>query len=269
MRHRGSLTRLTAAAAGLALVLGVAACSDDSDDSSASASSTTTSTTTPATSTTSTATGGATSTSAPGGCAVATHGSVPAGAASRKVGDLDGDAKADTVFVTAGEDGGKQFGVVTAGGLLSTWTADDASGVEPSVLGVVDSNQDGRPEIWVNPGRHVVLLGFTDCALQPYRNAEDQPYEFSIGFEDTGTGVGCVDVDHDGRRDLVGLKGGEAKDGKVAWTRTIVKLDGTQARNGATDGGTYTSPKDDAAIALLHDVTCGDETFPNPLTSSS
>jgi hypothetical protein len=265
MRHRGPLTRLTAAAAGLALVLGVAACSDDSDDSSASASSSTSTTVAP--STTTSATGG-TTTSAPGGCAVSTHGSVPTGAASREVRDLDGDGQADTVFVTAGADGGKQFGVVTAGGLLSTWTAADASGADPSVLGVVDADQDGHPEIWVNPGRHVVLLTFTDCALQPFRNAQNQPYEFSIGFEDTGTGVGCIDVDHDGRRDLVGLEGGEAKDGKVAWTRTIVELDGTRARNGATDSGTYTSPKDDAAIALLHQVTCGDETFSDPLTST-
>jgi hypothetical protein len=199
---------------------------------------------------------------------VSTHGSVPTGAANRKVGDLDGDGKPDTVFVTAGEDGGKQFGVITAGGLLSTWTSDDASGAPPAVLGVADANEDGRPELWVNPGRHVVLLTFTDCALQPYRNAQNQPYEFSIGFEDAGTGVGCIDVDHDGTRDLVGLKAGEAKDGKVAWTRTVVTLHGTQARNGATDSGTYTSPKDDAAIALLHEVTCGSETFSDPLAAT-
>jgi hypothetical protein len=192
---------------------------------------------------------------------------VPVGFASRKVADLDGDGQGDTLFVGAGE-ASKEYGILTASGHRSTWLAPDASGVEPSILGVVDADQDGRQEVFVNPGRHVFVLVLAGCELQPVVNKDGQPYAFSVGFEDTGTGVGCVDANHDGKRDLVGLKGGDPVGGKVAWSRTIVTLQGTQARNGATDNGTYTSPADDAAIALLHKVTCGDDTFADPLTST-
>jgi hypothetical protein len=82
-----------------------------------------------------------------------------------------------------------------------------------------------------------------------------------------GTGIGCIDADGDGHRDLVGLDEQVAVAGKVPWTRTIVTLHGTEARNGAKSSGTYTSPADDQAIALLHQVTCGDDAFTHRLTA--
>jgi hypothetical protein len=187
--------------------------------------------------------------------------------ASRVMGDLDGDGAGDTLFVGPGPGSGERlFGVVTSKGVRSEWTESNASGVEPVIYGVVDANQDGRAEVFVNPGRHVYVLTFIDCTLQPYLNQQGHPYAFSVGFEDAGTGVGCVDADRDGKRDLVGLKEGEPVGAKVPWSRTIVTLHGHQARNGATTTGTYTSPADDRAIELLSSVTCGDDDFSDPLS---
>lgn len=71
------------------------------------------------------------------------------------------------------------------------------------------------------------------------------------------TGVGCVDADGDGQRDLVGLNITSSDDTTVEWTRTIIERDGLQASNGARDSGTYRRGRDDAAIAALSTVTCG------------
>ena len=44
----------------------------------------------------------------------------------------------------------------------------------------------------------------------------------------------------------------------MPWTRTIIERDDLVAANGATDEGSYERPGDDAAIELLHQVSCGD-----------
>jgi hypothetical protein len=188
--------------------------------------------------------------------------------ATRPFGDIDGDGQPDTLYV--GIDQGsslRRFGVVTASGVRSEWTVDNASPVAPGILGIADANQDGQIEIFVNPGRIVDVLTYRDCTLRPYLNKDGDPYGFSVGFDEAGTGMGCVDADGDGKRDLVGLKAGEREGDEVPWTRTIVTLQGDQARNGPTSTGTYTSPKDDQAIALLSRITCGEDTFANPLTA--
>jgi hypothetical protein len=192
---------------------------------------------------------------------------VPAGVTSATFGDVDGDGQPDQLYVGVDQSSSlRRFGVVTKTGVRSEWTVDNASPVAPAVLGIADANQDGQIEIFVNPGRVVDVLTFRDCTLQPYLNQEGQPYGFSVGFDDAGSGMGCVDADGDGRRDLVGLKAGEREGDQVPWTRTIVTLSANQARNGATSSGTYTSPKDDAAIELLSRITCGDDDFANPLS---
>src|SRR5439155_17092959 len=101
-----------------------------------------------------------------------------------------------------------------------------------------------------------------DCAIVPSTSADGIPYTFDRGFAGTGTGVCCVDADHDGRRDLLGLRRlipPGADDRTVTWSRTIVRLDGAQASNGPTDTGTYHLPRDAAAADLLSEVTCGDQ----------
>ena len=253
-----------AALLGALALVALGACSDSGNGKSAA---TSTSVSSPTSSSSTATTQPQSGTTAPTGCP-GTKGSVPTGVASRTMGDVDGDGKADTLYTFTGESGVRHFGLVTATGYLSEWTTPNASPVAPSVLGVVDADQDGHAEVFVNPGRKVNVLTFADCRLQPYLNKQGQPYEFSIGFGAIGTGVGCIDADDDGTRDLVGLDAKDEGNGKVQWTRTIVTLHGTQARNGATQSGTYTSPADDAKIKLLHEVTCGDDTFANPLVAN-
>ena len=215
----------------------------------------------------STTTAATASTASTAGCPATGDAAVPAGMASRVMGDLDGDGRPDTLYVGVGPGGVRRFGVVTASGSRSEWTVPNASPVDPSIYGVADANQDGHLEVFVSPGRVAYVLTLSACKLQPYVNKDGDPYAFSTGFGAIGTGVGCVDANHDGRRDLVGLDETTSVNGTVHWTRTIVTLHGTQARNGATDSGTYHSPADDRAISLLDQVTCGDNAFMNPLVA--
>lgn len=241
----------------LLLALAAGACgSDGKGDAAASTSSSTTAK--------ATSTSAGTSTSAD--ASIGLDG-IPGAVAKRSYGDLDGDGTADTLYLGHGPGAADRlFVLVTGSGVRSQWTESNAGGAEPAILGTADADQDGHPEVFVNPGRHVYVLTVIDSKLRPYLNAQGQAYAFSTGFEDAGTGMGCTDADGDGHRDLVGLNITSRDGNEVRWSRTIVRLDGDQARNGTTDSGAYTSPKDDAAIALLSEFTCGTETFAHPLT---
>ncbi len=223
----------------------------------ASCSSGATSTTTPSTSTTSTSS--TTTTVAAAGC---TSGSadVPEGATSRQVGDLDGDGRPDTVWINVADDGTTTVGVVTAagGGTERTW--ESASPVERSVL-VAQINDSTPPLFLADDGRTVDLWAFDDCSIADVLNVQGQPYQFSLGFTDYGTGVGCATID--GVQQLVGFNVTNQSDQRVDWTQTVVTVHGTEARNGTETSGTYTSPADDAQIQLLHTVSCGALTITN------
>ena len=116
-------------------------------------------------------------------------------------------------------------------------------------------------ELIFSDGRSAELHAFVDCAIVPVTNPQGRTYAFDLGNRiGTGTGIGCVDTP-DGRR-LAGLQRRTSSDTSVVhWKQTIVELDGTHARNGATTTGVYRSPADDAAIARLDAITCGDVTM--------
>lgn len=184
--------------------------------------------------------------------------------------DLDGDGRAD-VLGTEGAAGGRFLNVRlasggTAGVRIGSSAAAQGQPNEPEVLGTADADGDGREEVFLrlasgvaDPGTVVRLVQLVGCELVVVRNAQGEPYTFEI--RDRADGIGCVDVDGDGRTELVGLHA-ETSGDRVDWTRTVVRLEGGSATNGAVDGGTFTSPGDDFAIALLGRVTCGDESFP-------
>jgi hypothetical protein len=254
----------------------LAACGGDDDASGTSTTVATDTTTTaaPATTTTAapptidesgvatTATTAApvTTTTSSGGCVSDDPDAPPAGAATEEVDDLDGDGRPDTVWLGDQPDGTRQVGVVTAGGVGTAVQIETGSPVPLSVL-VADANETPPTEIFVSDGRTVYLWAFLDCAIQPVTNPEGEQYLFDLGFRGTGTGVGCADVDGDGRMELVGLLAGEPDGDTVPWTRTVIELDGLSARNGPSDSGSFTEPDDDAAIALLHTVSCGARTI--------
>jgi hypothetical protein len=176
--------------------------------------------------------------------------------------DVDGDGKPDTAWLAADGNGRRELGVATAAGGVVRTAIDSASPVALSVL-VANVDRQGPVELLVDDNRTTQLWAFSDCRLVPILNPQGQPYEFDRGFRGTGTGVGCVGTP-EGQR-LVGLNREEPKAGDpaglVRWTRTVIELDGTSARNGDTTSGTFTSPGDDAAIDLLRQVTCGDLTM--------
>jgi hypothetical protein len=230
----------------------LSACSSDDDDNSSSTSSpsTTSSATSTAPTTTATSAPPVTTTTA---CTTGDH-TIPTGAVTRPTIDVDGDGQPDVAWIVTGN-GTTTFGIATSAGGGATVPFDSASPVMRSAL-VVDA--DGKPpaEILLDDGRSVQLYAFDACRIVPITNPQGQPYVFSLGFTEVGTGVGCAD------RHLVGLDA-KINGSTVDWSRTVIDLDGTHAENGAITTGTYQSPADDAAIATLHTVTCGDATIAN------
>jgi hypothetical protein len=186
-------------------------------------------------------------------------GSAPA-SAGEPLGDLDGDGEVDQVYLSQGN-----LGVATSSGVVSEAPTGSARPVK--VIGVADANSDGRGEVFilssaVSDAEVVPVVNIAvvaDCQLAFVTNAAGDYYSFEIGESGSGgSGVGCVDADGDGRLELVGLSF-ERNGATVSWRRTIVRIEGTQATNGASDQGTFTSPQDDDQIALLSDATCGDD----------
>ncbi len=233
----------------LALVALVAAsCSS----ASIGATATTPSTTSPASTTNST-------TAMAPGC-TAGSADIPVGAATKQVIDLDGDGRPDTVWILTDDSGVTMVGVTTAagGGTRRIW--DSASPVMRAVM-VVDVNDSTPPLFLADDGRMVQLWAFENCSISDVTNVQGDPYEFSLGFTDYGTGVGCAIVD--GVRRLVGLNVTDQTDTTVEWSSTVVNVTGTEARNGTVTTGTFAKPADDAAIDLLHTVTCEDQTILN------
>jgi hypothetical protein len=183
---------------------------------------------------------------------------VPAGAVTKTVIDVDGDGRPDTAWIARGADGRTTIGVVTAAGGGAVRPFESASPVTRSIL-VADADDGGPVEVFASDGRSVQLWAFTGCDLVDVRDAQGAPYVFSLGFSGIGTGVGCVAID--GRKRLVGLDVTSDRGDTVEWSRTIVELQGATARNGATSSGTFTRPADDHTIDLLHQVTCGQLTM--------
>jgi len=231
----------------------VSECSSDDDDQNSSSTSTATSTTaTTSTAPTTTATSASPVTTATA-CTTGDH-TIPTGAVTRPTIDVDGDGQADKAWIVTGN-GTTTFGIATSAGGGATVPFDSASPVMRSAL-VVDA--DGKPpaEILLDDGRSVQLYAFDACRIVPITNPQGQPYVFSLGFTEVGTGVGCADGH------LLGLDA-KINGSSVDWSRTVIDLDGTHAENGAVTTGTYQSPAEDAAIAALHTVTCGDATIAN------
>jgi hypothetical protein len=190
---------------------------------------------------------------APAGCPGSTGG-VPPGTNSAPTLDVDGDGRPDTEWIAQepGADGAVAFGVTTTSEGTFGATIASASPIPRSVL-VADVTGAGELIALASDGRQVLLYAISSCSVVPVRNAQGRQYAFDLGFTGFGTGVGCIDVDGDGTRDLTGLRA----DG-TSITRTIVELTGPTAANGASDTVSGATP---AQIELAHQVTCGDLTM--------
>jgi hypothetical protein len=253
------------------LLLAAGACGDD-DDTSTGGTATTREATSPSSTSRSssdaesdsgTAGGSSTTSAAPSGSGEGCAGDGPqvpqgAGVGSGEIVDVDGDGRPDTGWLAAHEDGSRELGVATAAGGGDVVPMDSASPVALTLL-AVDADERPPVELFVSDGRTVELWAFADCRLAPVTNPQDEPYLFDLGFRGTGTGVGCRDTG--GGRQLVGLNITDDNGTEVDWTRTVIERDGLAASNGPTDEGRFERPADDAAIDLLHTVSCDDMTI--------
>lgn len=184
---------------------------------------------------------------------------VPAGAVTKQTIDVDGDGRPDTEWISASPDasGGVPFGIRTASGGVFSATINSGSPVARSVM-FADVTGHGEIIALASDGRSVRLFAVSNCQLVPEKNLQGQQYTFDLGFTGYGTGVGCVDANGDGTTDLVGLKYVASSNGEGTIQRTIVTLNGPNARNGATDTVTATNAN---MIQEAHSVTCGDQSL--------
>ena len=201
------------------------------------------------------------------GCPANTGVGAPAGSATRQTVDLDGDGKPDTAWFPKVGKGGRRFGITTATGGVSSITV-PLAGPQPLKALVANMDARGPVEIIISDGRTALLYAFVNCKITPVLNAQHATYTFDLGFRGTGTGVGCADVDGsgDGVPELVGLNIETEVNNTVTYTRTLIVLNGTSARNGKSTTGTYRLPGQQHQVDLLSTIACGDDVIGNDLT---
>jgi hypothetical protein len=246
-------------------VLVVSACGDDDDGDDAQRGSGGGATTTTvgeggAATTATTAPAGSGSSGSGEGCA-ATSSGTPAGATTAPAIDVDGDGRDDTAWLAGTAGAERSFGITTASGATFSTPFSSASPIAASALAF---EPDGQLPAYalISDGRLGSLYSLADCRVTAVTNPQGDPYTFDLGgFTGFGTGVGCIDLDGDGTRDLVGLLAESSDPSTTRIERTIVRLDGDHASNGPSDEITAHSPRDDAEIESARSVTCGNLTL--------
>lgn len=84
---------------------------------------------------------------------------------------------------------------------------------------------------------------------------------FDLGYLGNGTGVVCTDADGDARRDLVGVNAVDNGDGAATVSRTVVEIEGSTARHGATDEITVELGPDGVVPREYRGVRCGEHSI--------
>ncbi len=187
----------------------------------------------------------------------------PAGAAQRKVGDLDWDGRPDTLWVGQFRDGGRTdrvVGITTASGANTDVQVLSASPIPLAAL-AIDAQQDGQHQIIVSDGRSAHLYVFADCRLQTVADNQGAPFVFDLqDLRGNGTGIGCSNIGSPSPgRHLVGLRASN-EDGQWTLRRTEIDLNGTLATIGESDTLTATSAQDPAVVSA-RTISCGDLTI--------
>ncbi|GLY26649.1 hypothetical protein [Kineosporia sp. NBRC 101731] len=187
------------------------------------------------------------------GCA-ADGSDIPAGAATAKAGDLDGDGQADQIWLA--DDGDTRLlGVKTATGAIFDTTFTSASPIAGSA--VANRLSDGSAIILLSTGRSAALYAVIDCQIIKTRNKNDQQYTFDLGYTGYGNGVACPAVDD--KLYLAGYRADATGSGAYTITRTRIDLSegGTRADNG-TESILGDFAQGSATYRIAHSVGCGD-----------
>lgn len=160
---------------------------------------------------------------------------IPTGSATQRIGDIDGDGRADTEFLTAKRP--YRYGIKTAAGGI--YTIDDVlAGPGKHRAWEVGTDGQGRA-IVIDDGVNATLQEFRDCRIVRKLNRDGQP--FLLGLAGSGgpnTGVACNDLNggilvnaaravrrSDGRYDIVWTVVQSATAGSPT---DVVMLDKTQ-----------------------------------------
>jgi hypothetical protein len=187
----------------------------------------------------------------------------PAGAAMRKVNDLDWDGQPDTLWLGQIRNGDgrtdRVVGVTTASGANSDVQVASASPIPLAAL-AVDAQQDGQHQIIVSDGRGAHLYAFANCRIQTVADNQGAPFLFDLhNLRNNGTGIGCTDLGPPSTgRHLVGLQA--LNNGQWTVRRTEIDLNGTLATIGASDTVTAASTQD-PAVTSAQTISCGDLTM--------
>lgn len=184
----------------------------------------------------------------------------PPGAATRQIGDVDGDGLPDTLWVGKWQspDGAmtRAVGIATASGAVGHVPVVSASPIPLRALAI---DAQGGHQVIASLGRSAPLFAFADCRLQAVLDSHyGRPFVFDLeNLAGNGTGVGCSETG--GERHLIAL---QALGSGGQWTvrRTEIDLNGLRAATGASDTLTATSAQD-PAVTTAQTISCGERTI--------
>lgn len=207
------------------------------------------------------------------GCA-RTGATTPTGAISARVGDLDGDGRADIEWAELRMGGTLHFGVTTASGATVGAQQEFAGGGDRSL--VVGRLANGAVAVITSEGRGSALWSFAGCALHQVKGRYDKAESVDhtqLWFytEDDGGAAGCFDGHLEGYH----LRRAQPGAGEVTITATAVMLsaDGLHARTGAVRTVVRNAPdasmSDYDRLRVYSTISCGASPVLRPVVHSA
>ena len=182
---------------------------------------------------------------------------IPAGAKQVETSvDLDGDGRADTLWVSD-----QRKGVRTFSGATFSQPISNSAGPEIILRALSIGNGD---VVLMETGRLAYVSAFVDCALVETKNKQGKQYSFDMSMIDEGTNYGCATIN--GKRQLVGLavqtSGMSTRRWQVEQTTITLKDHGKSAVNGDTKVvNSYANKDKQAAFDRIDQLsstkTCG------------
>lgn len=181
--------------------------------------------------------------------------SIPAGADTATIEDVDGDGKPDVEYYS--ESPTFEYGIQTASGATFS-LADDLAG--PGRHSGWSAQLENETVVTVlDDGRTATLHAFVDCGFVTTFGVDGAPYRFLLnGFGDYGTGVECSNGN--GGRQLLGVLAARQPDDLYNISHTVVTVSpgGLLATNGSSSAGATGLSATDPQVVTAMGSSCGD-----------
>jgi hypothetical protein len=180
---------------------------------------------------------------------------MPSGAVSRKVGDLDGDGKADHEWISATPT--LRFGVTTASGATFSYALATASPAPRE--GFVTRLNDHRIVSIVDDNRAAYVHFLVNCAWVTPKDSHGAQYTFDLqDLTGHGTGVGCS------LGFVVGFQATNSSTGyTVKKTEMYLNTTGSFASNGPTSTVVKNASASDPRVKTAMTISCAGVTVAN------